>query len=157
MWRHLGVQNLMVCVEPFRGQFGGVCTRVGSTYVWEWPPRAAARMGDLRGGRTQLPKFRFSAKFPFKIFHRFIRNFTNTDKKIRKWLLYYVKNYFNGKSIEVQRWTPLKVILNELCLLITRPCMQRSRTWLLPNWIGLYLPPLGIWGTWNLKISQWNF
>ena len=28
-WRHLGVQNLMVCVTPFcRGQFGGVCTRV---------------------------------------------------------------------------------------------------------------------------------
>ena len=28
----------MVCVTPFRGQFGGVCTRVGSTYVWEWLP-----------------------------------------------------------------------------------------------------------------------
>ena len=36
--RHLGVQNLMVCVMPFRGQFGGVWTRVGSTYVWEWHP-----------------------------------------------------------------------------------------------------------------------
>ena len=40
-WRHLGVQNLMVCVTPFRGQFGGVCTRVGSTYVWEWSPPGA--------------------------------------------------------------------------------------------------------------------
>ena len=29
----------MVCITPFRGQFGGVCTRVGSTYVWEWAPR----------------------------------------------------------------------------------------------------------------------
>ena len=38
-WRHLGVQNLMVCVTPFRGQFGGVWTQVGSTYVWEWTPR----------------------------------------------------------------------------------------------------------------------
>ena len=30
----------MVCVTPFRGQFGGVCTWMGSTYVWEWVPRA---------------------------------------------------------------------------------------------------------------------
>ena len=30
----------MVCVTPFRGWFWGVCTRVGSTYVWEWAPRA---------------------------------------------------------------------------------------------------------------------
>ena len=37
-WHHLGMQNLMVCVTPFRGWFGGVCTRVGSTYVWEWAP-----------------------------------------------------------------------------------------------------------------------
>ena len=31
--------QFMVCVTPFRGQFGGVCTRVGSTYVWERAPR----------------------------------------------------------------------------------------------------------------------
>ena len=46
-----------------------------------------------------------------KISHRFTRDFTNTDKKIRKWLLYYVKNYFNQKSVEVQRWTPLEIML----------------------------------------------
>ena len=51
-----------------------------------------------------------------KISHRFTRDFTNTDKKIRKWLLYYVKNYFNRKSVEVQRWTPLEIMLNEFCL-----------------------------------------
>ena len=34
------MENLMVCVKPFRSQFGGVCTRVSSTYVWEWPPPA---------------------------------------------------------------------------------------------------------------------
>ena len=62
------------------------------------------------GGRTLLPKFRFSAKFPIGYF---THDFINADKKIRKWLLYYVKNYFNWKSIEVQRWTPLEVILNE--------------------------------------------
>ena len=28
----------MACVTPFRGWYGGVCTRVGST-VWEWAPR----------------------------------------------------------------------------------------------------------------------
>ena len=32
----------MVCVTPFRGQFGGVCTWVGSTYMWEWAPRVCA-------------------------------------------------------------------------------------------------------------------
>ena len=40
-WCHLRVQNLMVCVMPVRGQFGGVCTWVGNTYVWEWPLRAS--------------------------------------------------------------------------------------------------------------------
>ena len=38
-WRHFRVQNLMVCVTPFRGQFGVVWTRVGSTYVWQWTPQ----------------------------------------------------------------------------------------------------------------------
>ena len=37
-WHHLGVQNLMVCFTPFRGQFRGVWTRVGGSYVWEWTP-----------------------------------------------------------------------------------------------------------------------
>ena len=32
------------------------------------------------GGRKRLPKFKFSAKFPIG----FTRDFTNTDKKIRK-------------------------------------------------------------------------
>ena len=29
----------MVYVTPFRGWFGDVCTRLGSTYVWEWAPQ----------------------------------------------------------------------------------------------------------------------
>ena len=37
-WRHSGMQNMMLCITPFRGQFVGVWTRVGSTYVWEWHP-----------------------------------------------------------------------------------------------------------------------
>ena len=37
-----------------------------------------------------------------KISHRFTRDFTNTDKKIRKCRKYYVKNYLNRKSVEVQ-------------------------------------------------------
>ena len=41
----------MVCVTPFRGQFGGVCTRVGSTYVWEWPPSS-----EVAGIRQDFPK-----------------------------------------------------------------------------------------------------
>ena len=47
------------------------------------------------------------------------------------------------KSVEVQHWTPLEVILNEFCLRITLRCMQRSRKRVLPHWIRLYLPPLG--------------
>ena len=48
IWRHLHKYSwmmpfrgakLMVCATPFRGQFGSVCTLVGSTYVWEWSPR----------------------------------------------------------------------------------------------------------------------
>ena len=62
----------------------------------------------LRGGRKRLPKFKFSAKFPIG----FTCDFTNTDKKIRKWLLYYVKNYFNRKSVKVQPCTPLEIMLN---------------------------------------------
>ena len=53
-----------------------------------------------------------------------------------------MKKYFNWKSIKVQHWTPLEVILNEFCLWITVCCMQRSRKWVLPHWIRLYLPPL---------------
>ena len=52
------------------------------------------------------------------------------------------KKYFNRKSVKIQPWTPLEVILNEFCLWITVHCMQRSRKWLLPHWIRLYLPPV---------------
>ena len=52
------------------------------------------------------------------------------------------KKYFNRKSVEVQRWTPLEVIQNEFYLWITVCCMQRSRKSVLPHWIWLYLPPL---------------
>ena len=45
----------------------------------------------------------------------FTCDFRNTDKKIQKCLVSYVKKYFNQKSIEVQPWTPLEVILNEFC------------------------------------------
>ena len=30
-----------------RGWFGGVCTRVGSTYVWEWAPRGSSSKVNL--------------------------------------------------------------------------------------------------------------
>ena len=68
------------------------------------------------GGRKRLPKFKFSAKFPIGL-HVILQI---QIKKIRKWLLYYVKNYFNRKSVEVQRWTPLEIMLNGFCLKITR-------------------------------------
>ena len=70
-----------------------------------------APFGDPGGGGHDCLNLDFQ-----KISHRFTRDFTNTDKKIRKWLLYYVKNYFNRKSVEVQRWTPLEIMLNEFCL-----------------------------------------
>ena len=78
-------------------------------------------IGTLRGGggrRKRLPKFKFSAKFPIGL-HVILQI---QIKKIRKWLLYYVKNYFNRKSVEVQRWTSLEIMLRpkkkkkELCL-----------------------------------------
>ena len=63
---------------------------------------------NVRGSRKRLPKFKFSAKFPIGL-HVILQI---QIKKIRKWLLYYVKNYFNRKSVEVQRWTPLEITLN---------------------------------------------
>ena len=92
----------------------------------------------IGGGGTRLPKFKFSAIFPIWFTH----DFTNTDKKLQKCLISYVKKYFNRKSFAVQPWTPLEVILNEFCFWITVRCMQRSRKWVLPHWIQLYLPPL---------------
>ena len=53
----------------------------------------------------------------FRVSHMFTRDFTNTDEKIWKWLLYYVKNHFNRKSVEVQpchpSWNNVKWILFE--------------------------------------------
>ena len=53
----------------------------------------------LQGGRTRLPKFKFSANFPIGL-HVIL---PTTDKKIQKCLISYVKKYFNRKSVEVQR------------------------------------------------------
>ena len=79
-------------------------------------------------GRTRLPKFKFSANFP--ISPRFTLDFTNTDKKVLKCIISYMKKTNNRKSIEIQPWTPLEVILNEFCIWITVRCMQRSRKWI---------------------------
>ena len=38
-----------------------------------------------------------------KISHRFTRDFTNTDKKKSKMTAILCENYFNRKSVEVQR------------------------------------------------------
>ena len=65
-----------------------------------------------QGGRKRLPKFKFSAKFPIGL-HVILQI---QIKKNPKWLLYYVKNDFNWKSVEVQRWTPLEIMLNGFCL-----------------------------------------
>ena len=82
------------------------------------PPEPSARgcCPRTQGGRTRLPKFKFSAKFPIGL-HVIL---PIQIKKIRKWLLYYVKKYFNRKSVEVQRWTPLEIMLNGVCLKIIR-------------------------------------
>ena len=36
------------------GQFGGVCTRVGSTYVWEWAPRVRPEEGALEFEKNKM-------------------------------------------------------------------------------------------------------
>ena len=91
------------------------------------------------GCRTRLPKFKFLANFPIGLY---VILQTQIFKKNEKCLISYGKKYFNQKTVEVQPWTPLEVILNEFCLWITIRCMQRSRKWVLPHWIRLYLPPL---------------
>ena len=101
------------------------------------------------GGRIRLTKFKFSANFHIGL-HVILQL---QIKKIKKCLISYVNKYFNRKSVEVQRWTPLEVIQNEFCLWITVRCMQRSGKSVLPHWIRLYLPPLNF-KTW---ISTENF
>ena len=71
----------------------------------------------LHGGRTHLHKFKFSANFSIGL-HVIVQM---QIKKIQKCLISYVKNYFNRKSVKVQPWTPVEVILNEICLWITVP------------------------------------
>ena len=39
------------------------------------------------------------------------------------------KNKIKRKSVEVQPWTPLEIILNEFCLWITVRCMQVRVSW----------------------------
>ena len=51
-----------------------------------------------QGGRTRLPKFKFSPKFLIGL--HFILQIQ--IRKFKKSLLSYVKNYFNQKSVEVQ-------------------------------------------------------
>ena len=43
----------MLCVTPFRGWFGGVCTRVGSTYMWEWAPRVGSYQFEHQSGSSE--------------------------------------------------------------------------------------------------------
>ena len=118
--------------------------------------------GGVSGGRTHLPKFKIFGK----ISHRFTRDFTNTDQKIKKCLICCVKKYFDLESIGAQPWNPLEIIVNEFMFMTntvyTVRCMQRSRKWVLPNWIGLYLPPLvvcvvvvGLWVSWGLYEGHW--
>ena len=68
------------------------------------------------GGRTRLPNFKFSAKFPIGVTH----DFTSTDKKIQNLIESGVQNYFSQKSFEVQPCTSLEIIVNGLCFQIIR-------------------------------------
>ena len=90
------------------------------------------------GGRKRLPKFKFSAKFPIGL-HVILQI---QIKKNRKWLLSYVKNYFNRKSVEVQPCTPLEIMLNGFCLKIYGntyavhvTVAYEPRKSVLPHWI----------------------
>ena len=94
------VQNLTVCGTPFRGQFGGMCTRVGSTFVWEWAPRGGILLKSsgvrgifFRGSNLTCSQFfqAWNMSFPSRIFH-FGRPQTNLSifkkwKKDRKKIL----------------------------------------------------------------------
>ena len=88
----------------------------------------------------------------FPQFYTWFYKYRLKKKKNQKCLISYVKNYFNRKSVEVQPWTPLEVILNEFCLWIIVCCMQRSRNWVLPHWIRLYQSPLTSSELYNILI-----
>ena len=59
------------------------------------------------GDMTRLPKSKFSAKF----LKGLRRNFTNTDLKNQNYLISYVQNYRNRKSVGGQLRTTLKRLL----------------------------------------------
>ena len=63
-----------------------------------------------QGGRKRLPKFKFSAKFPIVL--QVILQIQKKKLKMTA-IAYYVKNYFNRKSVEVQPCTPLEIMLNQ--------------------------------------------
>ena len=72
------------------------------------------------GGRTRFPKFKFSANFPigFPVILQIQIKKRKKKRKKKKCLISYVKKYFDRKSVGVQPWTPLEVILNEFCFWI---------------------------------------
>ena len=76
------------------------------------------------GGRTHLPKFKFSAKSPIGL-HMIL---DPQIKKFKTCLNQMRKIYFNQKSVRVQPCTPLSIVLNGLCFQIIRQyvCSQMT-------------------------------
>ena len=91
-------------------------------------------------GRTRLPKFKFSANFPIGL-HVILQI---QVKKNQNCLISYVKKY---------SWSNFKWVLFNTQKSTAR-CRQRSRKWVLPHWIRLYLPPLTSCGRKMRKIAQ---
>ena len=67
------------------------------------------------GGRTRLPKFKFSAEFPIGLYV-----ILKLQIKIQNLIESDVKNYFDRKPVEVQACPSLEIVLNGLCLQIIR-------------------------------------
>ena len=101
------------------------------------------KMGVNAGGRTCLPKFKFSAKFPIGL--HVILHLVQI-KKIQICLTSYHENYFKRKAVGVEHRTPLEisrgVFINKdgiplRCITVA----YEARKWVLPNLIELFLPP----------------
>ena len=95
-------------------------------------------------GRTRLANLNFGT-----IYHRFTRNFAKTGSKKSKWpynnnTLYWklFQPMMRWSSTLNSSWSNFKWVLFMNYTIIKVSCMQRSRKWVLPNWIELFLPPL---------------
>ena len=151
----------MVCVMPFRGWFEGVCTRVGSTYVWEWAPRGGNQLkrGTLTSPLKCESKMEKWGGGGVRVYHIQMIKISHTVGKVKTYKVQWLELHqvhclpFLGFLLDGLR--PLSIfrafftIIWPSCLFVTLPdglsapniWEKNSRS----SWYNLYPNTLEIW------------